>query len=402
MWNLKLLASLIPGIFVLVSYSANAETSTIQLKQQSPEYFFTNKKGIPVADADDTDFLNIDIEQIIERALQLQREDQHSLPQTGQQQLRQSYDINQLFERGNQAQRAGKYVQAEVIWRRVIKVEPNNPAAYYNLGIALNSQNKLDEAAAAYRQSLRINPSDAVALNNLGNLLLNQGKLNEAIEILQEALIVPEQPEKTPASSHTLANANLGDAFWRRGNLDEANAACRRAIQMNPNYATAHHCLGNVLQDQNKLDEAISAYRRAIQLDQRFASAINGWGNVLFSQRKVDEAIAKYREATRADPNYAAPYINLGNAFSRLKKLDEAIAAYRKALKLPDDRLAKPTTTHTSAHNGLGLVFQQQRKLEEAIAEFKQAIKIDPNYVFSPINLKEAERQLALRKIRKQ
>ena len=62
------------------------------------------------------------------------------------------------------------------------------------------------------------------------------------------------------------AHNNLGNALQDQGNLDEAVACYRRALELKPDYAEAHSNLGIALQDQGRLDEAIACYRRAMEL----------------------------------------------------------------------------------------------------------------------------------------
>ncbi|MEI2422828.1 tetratricopeptide repeat protein, partial [Arthrospira platensis SPKY2] len=88
--------------------------------------------------------------------------------------------VDEWFERGNAAWAAGRYREAEEIWRRVLQIEPNNSWAYVGLGIALYHQGKLPEAMDAYRRAIALDPNYAAAYYNLGIALADQGKLPEA------------------------------------------------------------------------------------------------------------------------------------------------------------------------------------------------------------------------------
>ena len=252
---------------------------------------------------------------------------------------------------------------------------------------------RFSEAEAIWRQIIQRDPQNAPAYNNLGIALYGQKKLDEAIAAYRTAIEI--QPSATRYN-------NLGAALSDQKKLDEAIAAYRTAIKLDPNDAAAYNNLGNALYGQKKLDEAIAAYRTAIKLDPNYANAYYGLGNALRGQKKLDEAIAAYRTAIKLDPNDANAYNGLGNALSDQKKLDEAIAAYRTALNLPDDKTGIPTTAHTLAHNNLGLALQKQGKLEDAIREFEAARKLDPNFSVAQNNLKEAQRLLALQRSKPQ
>ena len=85
--------------------------------------------------------------------------------------------------------RKGDFQKAEEHFQTAVRLNPNQfPDAYYNYGVLLVREGKLDGAEKAFRQVLEISPSYADAHNNLGNLLERQGKLQEAIAEYKEAI----------------------------------------------------------------------------------------------------------------------------------------------------------------------------------------------------------------------
>ncbi|MBE9095731.1 tetratricopeptide repeat protein [Tychonema sp. LEGE 07203] len=69
-----------------------------------------------------------------------------------------------------------------------------------------------------------------------------------------------------PADSSS-SYQQMGAAFMTQGNLDEAIAAYRKAIKLNPDCSATHNNLGDALAKTSKVDEASQAYRRAIELE---------------------------------------------------------------------------------------------------------------------------------------
>ena len=203
-------------------------------------------------------------------------------------------------------QRAGRLPQAEKIYKQVLKAEPNNSAAYNNLGVALKNQDRLDEAITCYRRAQKIKPDYAEAINNLGNALKEQEK------------------------------------------LDQALVCFRRAVELRPDYADARNSLGAVLNEQGHADEAIECYRRALEDKPDDESAHNNLGVALKNEGRVEESIVAYRRALELKPDYAEAHNNLGNAVKDLGNLDDAATCYRRALELDPD--------YASAHFNFSLL----------------------------------------------
>jgi superkiller protein 3 len=174
-------------------------------------------------------------------------------------------------------------------------------------------------------------------------------------------------------------------AAVRAGNYVEFENVMRKGIQLYPNESSFYAGLGFALQETGKLEEAIAAFRQAIKL-QPDANTYNNLGLALAKQKKLEEAITAFRQAIQLKPD-AETYHNLGIALSEQEKLEEAIAAFRQAIQLKPD--------YANPHNGLGWIYQQQGKLKEALAEYEVALKIDPKYEYAKNN---RDAVLALRK----
>jgi tetratricopeptide (TPR) repeat protein len=164
-----------------------------------------------------------------------------------------------------------------------------------------------------------------------------------------------------------------------KGQLDEAVACFKRAIAIDPKYATAHYNLGNAMMAKGQLDEAIACYKRANACDPKLAQAHSNLGLSLQSKGQLDEAVACFKRAIACDPKDATAHYNLGGALHDKGQLDEAIACYERAIAYDPK--------HAEAHNNLGLALQAKGKLDEAIACFKRAIQIGPKFAHAHTNL---------------
>ena len=127
-----------------------------------------------------------------------------------------------------------------------------------------------------------------------------------------------------------------------RGQVDEAIAHYRKALEIKPDYAEAHNNLGIALAGRGQVDEAIAHYRKALEIKPDDVEAHYNLGIALAGRGQVDEAIAHFRKALEIKPDFAEAHNNLGIALAGRGQIDEAIAHYRKALEIKPDYVECP------------------------------------------------------------
>jgi tetratricopeptide (TPR) repeat protein len=198
------------------------------------------------------------------------------------------------------------YRTERVLWQDTAAKRPGNARASARLAAALADEGQCLAALPHYQRALRLDPNNPEIYNNLGNALYRLGRTKEAIAQYQEALRL--NPD------YVLPLHNLGNTLCLQGKPAEAIAYYQRALDVNPDYVPAHSGLGNALCDLGKLPEAITHYRRAIGLVPEFAEAHNNLGNALLRLGRTAEAIACYRRAIELKPGYEDAHDNLRRA----------------------------------------------------------------------------------------
>ena len=198
------------------------------------------------------------------------------------------------------------------------------------------------KAIEYFNQAIAKDPSYALAYAGLADsyqLLPNYGAAAPRDSIPQA---------KAAAQKALELDSNLAEAHASSGTLSENDFAFERsiteferAIQLSPNYATAHHWFGDgPLMALARSDRSIAEGKRAVELDP--LSLINnadlGWD--YFNPRRYDEAIAQYRKTIDIDSHFYLAHYYLGEALLLKGQLTEAIAEYRRAIELSDDPLA--------------------------------------------------------------
>jgi tetratricopeptide (TPR) repeat protein len=123
---------------------------------------------------------------------------------------------------GQSAEDAGDTAEAERLYRILMKTDPTDASARFNLGNMLRTDGRNVEAEAALRAATRVDPTFADAWYNLGDLLDEQGRSEAAIECLRTALRV------TP--DYADAMFNLALMLQRKNQYTEATDYWRRYL----------------------------------------------------------------------------------------------------------------------------------------------------------------------------
>ncbi len=135
----------------------------------------------------------------------------------------------------------------------------------------------------------------------------------------------------------------LGLLTWLRSTAFlSSEALWSDTIDNNPNCAVAYDNLGWLRAQSGQIDDAIALYRKALEIDPRWFGARYNLANILLQQGQVEQAISEYSEALKVRPDDFRTHTNLGVALLQAGKVDEAIVEYKEALRLkPNDPLAK-------------------------------------------------------------
>jgi protein O-GlcNAc transferase len=264
---------------------------------------------------------------------------------------------------------AGRFQEAEGLYRQILAVDPNHADGLHllgviayeggqnetavdligraiarnngvadfhcNIGSALEALGRAREAEAHFLRALDLNPNHAISHNNFGNALKERGRLAEAEAHLRQALAV--QPQ------YVEAHYNLGNVLLGLGRHDEAVQHYQQAIALRPSMATAHYNLGHVLKAQGKLVEAVEAYRRAQAIDPGWADIPNNLGTVLYDLDRLAEAETCFRQALAQRPDTPVTLANLAAAIRPTGRIDEAMTYMRRALELDPDNAVHHT-----------------------------------------------------------
>ena len=230
------------------------------------------------------------------------------------------------------------------------------------------------DSESLWTHTLACTSGNDVAENNLGDALFKKGQVNESVAHFQKAVNI--QP------SNAEARNNLGGALLQQGRTNEAIIQLQKAVNLQPDYAAAHNNLGDALFQTGQADEAKAHFLKALKIKPDYADAQNNLGTVLLQKGDVDEAMAHLQRAVIIQPSFARAHYNLGNAFFQKGNEDEAVAQFKKALEIQP--------AYSDAHYNLGNVLLQKGQVDEALAHFQKALEIQPDNPLAHVNLGNA------------
>ena len=130
-------------------------------------------------------------------------------------------------ELGTIAYKAGRYVEAEERFRKALEYEPLDFAPMVNLGGALLSQNRYEEALSFNLMARSMQPNDALANSQLGMNFLYKGQLHKAHEFLLRA-------KEIDRSHFSLPQLYLAEVYVKQGKLREARAELEEILRLHP------------------------------------------------------------------------------------------------------------------------------------------------------------------------
>ena len=141
------------------------------------------------------------------------------------------------------------------------------------------------------------------------------------------------------------AHASLGQvAAYYDYDFPTAEREFRRALELNPNYASAHQWLAEHLSALKRFDEALAEIKRALELDPLSLIINRIYADILLDQRRFDEAIEQYKKTIELEPNFPTTHFFLGRAYEARGMYDQAVSEYNISAKLsgfPPHELAK-------------------------------------------------------------
>jgi tetratricopeptide (TPR) repeat protein len=247
---------------------------------------------------------------------------------------------------------------------RALAAGASSADAHEARGEALLALGRADEAVTELRKALELDPKMNVARVQLASALLKQGKAAEAVA---EARKATEADAKSGQAFAVLALALLAE---NKNNWNDAISQAQNGKFLNERDPFVQVAVGHVFESNDNLDQAQAAYKKALETDPDYTPARAALLSVQVRKGDTEGALVEARKLAAEMPQSAEIQLELGRLLLRKADFAAAMPALEKAAAL------YPGTAEV--HALLGYAYQGNRKSAEALAEYKKATQIEP------------------------
>jgi TolB-like protein/Flp pilus assembly protein TadD len=227
--------------------------------------------------------------------------------------------------------------------KRLSKRQTESTEAYQAYLIGRYYWNKrtmegFEKAIANFNQAIEKDKNFAHAYVGLADSYILIGyfgglPVTEAMPKAKQAAMDALNIDDSIAEAHaSLANIRA----WYEWDAEGAEIEFKKAIELNPNYPTAHHWYGLYLAAVKRFDEAVREMKTAQGLDPTSLIIHADLGYVYYFARQYDQAIEQCQKTLEMDPNFEIAHYEMGLALAGKGNYDEAIASFKKATRLDD------------------------------------------------------------------
>lgn len=343
------------------------------------------------------------------------------------------------YNLGNMQLEVKDYLAAEASYGKAVELRKDWAPAHNNLGVAAESQSKYDKAAASFGKASDLDSKDETYAKNAGATYYKLSKYADAAKYLERArangnkekdIVVAlidsyGKLDRTAELNALYAqNADLfaGDANYyfnlgamkkRSGDVEGAEAAFRKVVELKPDHSKALANLGVLLFAKGQYSEARVAFEKAMKLEgtpqnkKNFAAAASREGDfkaampiwseilkanpheheirilladALYNTGDIKVAMGMYKQVLAAKPKSATALDGIGRCHLADANYVAAEASLRSAIAADKN--------YIPAYNNLAFVLEKMNKRAQAIALLEKANSMDPNNADVQANLK--------------
>jgi len=223
-----------------------------------------------------------------------------------------------------------QFDEAVAMYVKALEAVPDNVRVRNNLGVVYRLAHKYDDAEKTLRRVLARAPGNVDAYKNMAVLFLDQNKLDLAEQFSVEA-------KKLDDKDSGIYN-NLGLLYFKKdqGRPSRALAAFKKAVELNPNDATAWRNLGSIALRYRDYVSAEKSLAKSAELDPNSLDAHLAYAFALEGGKKFKEAMGEYGRVMELRPGYAEAIYGTANCLRNLREWEKARDLLKEYVAMPD------------------------------------------------------------------
>jgi tetratricopeptide (TPR) repeat protein len=198
-----------------------------------------------------------------------------------------------------------------------------NPESFINEAETFFNQGKLTQAIDSYNKAIQADPKNRANYVALARVQVFTNQYDKALENAQRSLV--------GNSDYALGQAVLGWTLNFTQDLPRAEAALKKALELDPNNALAHAYYAEILANENSPEKAGTESRKALELAPNSLESLRARGFVLYSTGNYKDSLDMYKAAVNINKNIPDLFIYMGYDYKALEDYSSAIDAFLQA-----------------------------------------------------------------------
>lgn len=257
---------------------------------------------------------------------------------------------------------------------------PDYANPYFMKARIFSEIGKFKLAEQYYMKALKLRPDYPGVWNNLGNLAFRQAEYLKAIDFYQKELAI---------NPSAISWRGIGRAQVELGNNEDAIVAFNKSLQLDNQYAPTYSSLGFLYEDNGEYEKALENARTAMNLSADEMEYTYNYAALLVKTGEPEKAIPLLRQVVEKWPWHQGSFYNLGQALVKTGQVEDG----RKYLELAEkNRKHQAEIEHLEntiqaymenplSHARLAFAYRRVGRYNDAMHAYQVALHLDPTNV---------------------
>lgn len=226
-----------------------------------------------------------------------------------------------------------EFDKAIEFYNKALEIDKNCALIYNNRGYTYYQKKDYEKALKDYDKALLLNPKLQLAIDNRVNLVTELEQLGDYDELVKNSNL---------QNNDYKYYFNLGMAEARLGKYDEAEAAYKKSIELNPDFAPVYLFFGILEHGRDNFDKAEEYYSKSIEVDKNMVDAYFNRAQLAFAsetnnEEHFEKALSDLEIAVKLDEKFVDAYYSMAVIYKKLEQYKKSLDCLNKLLEIAPD-----------------------------------------------------------------